>query len=466
MLKYDNRLHIFDIYKNKKFAILSIRIKKQEDSEMFKAGCAEKVLKVPLFIELHGYGFFAGRRNLGTRGELYCRAFSFFDGIHRAMIIYTDTLTTNDAYARELRNKIAVKYSIHPEYITFVATHTHSAPPLFRKGFCGFGIPDPDFQDYWKRTVMEVADAAFYDEEDIEYAEAGKAPLSQKLGKNRVEVEKNITDESIRWVKFIRPDGCCKILLHSHGVHGIATNGPMYKTASSDWAGAANRMIQEQNLADMPLFMLGPCGDINTAFSESANPELGNAADYIGKCYVEDLRKSLEQGGKKITDLTIRSTMKAVRMPVVKQTVEELAADAEIFRSINEYEVERANRIDEMIQRIRKGDDLTRDHDFQVLRIGELSFLFIPGEYFIEDGADMMERSEAEYSFAVTVANGDGGYFPSERCMKRFPRPGGGTYGFGYYEIYSYPQSHSYKYPDNIASFVANTLLDLEKNLK
>ena len=104
---------------------------------MFKTGCAEKVLKVPLFIELHGYGFFAGRRNLGTCGDLYCRAVSFYDGNERAMILYSDSLLVNDSYARELRNKIAEKHSIHPEYITFVATHSHSTPPLFRKGFCG-----------------------------------------------------------------------------------------------------------------------------------------------------------------------------------------------------------------------------------------------------------------------------------------------------------------------------------------
>lgn len=434
--------------------------------KMFKAGCAEKVLNVPLFIELHGYGFFAGRRNLGTIGDLYCRAFSFYDGNNRAMIIYTDSLSVNDDYARELRNKIASKYSIHPEYITFVATHSHSTPPLYRSGFCGFGIPDPDYQDYWKNSVMEVAEKAFYDEEEIAHAEAGKAPLSQKLGKNRVEVEKDITDEHIRWVKFIRPDGSCKILLHSHGVHGIVMNGPFYKIASSDWAGAANHLIKEEKLADMPLFMLGPCGDLNARYTARDIPEEKNPHLYTAKLYLADLKKSIAEGGKKITDLTIRSAMKTVRMPAVKQTVEELAKDAEIFRSIDAYEAERGNRIDEMIMRIKRGDDLTKNRDFQVLRIGELSFLFVPGEYFVEDGAALMERSEAEYAFTITVANGNGGYYPAEKCMKRFPRPGGTVRGFGYYEIYGYPQNHSFKYPDNIASFVADTLLDIEKNLK
>ena len=202
---------------------------------MFKIGCAEKVLEVPLFIELYGYAFFARRRNQGTCGDFYCRAFSFNDGENRAMIIYTDTCTTDDAYAREFRGKIASKFSIHPECIAFVATHTHSAPALFRtRPSLGSGIPDPDFQDQWKQAVMEVAEKAFYNEEEISYAEAGKTKLSRKLGENRVEVEKNITDETIRWVKFVRPDGSCKVLLHSHGVHGICTNGPRYKIASSD----------------------------------------------------------------------------------------------------------------------------------------------------------------------------------------------------------------------------------------
>ena len=47
---------------------------------MFKIGCAEEELKVPLFAELYGYGHYAARRNTGVHEPLYCRAFSFNDG--------------------------------------------------------------------------------------------------------------------------------------------------------------------------------------------------------------------------------------------------------------------------------------------------------------------------------------------------------------------------------------------------
>ena len=434
---------------------------------MFRLGCGEKKLSIPLFAELYGYGMFAGRRNPGVMGDLYCRAFSFNDGEKRAMVIYTDTCTTDDSYAREMRNRISVQHSIHPDYITFVATHTHSAPALFRKGFCGSGIPDPDFQEHWKETVMEVAEMAFYDEEEIAHAEAGKCPLTQKLGTNRVEPEKDITDETIRWVKFIRPDGSCKVLLHSHGVHGICMNGPHYKIASSDWAGAVNALIQEEKLADMPLFMLGPCGDINARFTSLKNPEMENAARCTAELYVADLKKGLASGGKKITDLTIRAAMETVRVPVKKQTIEELEKDAAEFRAINEYEADRAKLVDEMIIRIKKGDDLTALHDFQVLQLGELSLLFIPGEYFVEDGKALMEHSAAEFAFAVTVANGNGMYFPPEWLMKRFPSPSSkGNAGFGYYEIHCYPARHRYRYADHISKFVADKLLELEQKTK
>ena len=434
---------------------------------MFKLGCGEKKLSIPLYAELYGYGMFAGRRNPGTNGDFFCRAYSFNDGEKRAMIVYTDTCSTDDMYAREMRMRIATTYSIHPDYISFIATHTHSAPALFRKGYCGSGIPDPDFQEHWKETVMEAAEMAFYDEEEIEFAETGSCPLAQKLGQNRVEVEKNITDETIRWVRFVRPDGSCKVLLHNHGIHGICMNGPFYKIASPDWGGFVNALIKEEKLADMPLFMLGPCGDINARFTARNFPELDNPALYTAQLYIEDLKKGLAAGGEKITDLTIRSAMESVRMPVRKQSVEELEKDAEIFRSINEYEAVRASHIDEMIMRIKKGDDLTVLHDMQVLQLGKLSFFFIPGEYFVEEGAELMKRSASEHPFIATLSNGNGMYFPPEKLMKKYPGPTtDANTGFGYYEIHCYPVRHRYRYADNISAFIADTLLELEQKTK
>ena len=84
---------------------------------MFKIGCAESLLEVPLFAELYGYGHFASRRNTGVYEPLYARAVTFYDGTKRALIIYSDLCTTDTRFARELRAQIAGKLRINPEAI-------------------------------------------------------------------------------------------------------------------------------------------------------------------------------------------------------------------------------------------------------------------------------------------------------------------------------------------------------------
>ena len=434
---------------------------------MFKIGCAEETLDVPLFVELYGYGPFQGRRNLGTHDPLHCRAFFFDDGTTRAMFVYTDICTTDDQYARELRSVISRKHHIAPECIAFTATHTHSGPALGLNCGIGFGEPDPEFQQHWKRSVLKAAEKAVREPEEIACAEAGRAPLSMKLGRNRVEVEKNATDESIRWVRFLRPDGSCKVLLHSHGIHGIAMNLPFHKIVSADWMGAANRMIKERGLASMPLFFLGPCGDVNT-YTSCYNLKNDTAPDVIAGQYLADLEKGIKAGGEKITDLSIRGALKTADFPVVEQTAAELRRDAEAFEPISS---QHAVRLTEMAIALENGADFHVMHDLQAVRFGDkISFLFIPGEYFVEDGASLMARAEAKYSFAVTVANGHGAYFPSESNMKRYPDIQSAlactnNCRFGFYEIYGYAARHQFKYQDHIAQFVASGLLELEKSI-
>ena len=434
---------------------------------MFKIGCAEEILEVPLFTELFGYGPFQGRRNQGVHDPLYCRAFFFDDGKNRAMVVYSDICVMDQLYAEEMRSVISKTHHIAPECIAFTATHTHAGPALGKFCEIGFGEPDPRFQEIWKKTVIKTAAEALRDPEEIVKAEAGQATLTRKLGQNRVEPEKNATDESIRWIKFLRPDGSCKLLLHSHGIHGIAMNGCCRRLVSADWMGAANRKIRERKLASMPLFFLGPCGDVNT-YTSCHQLKNDTAADVIADQYLADLEKSMNAGGETITDLSISGTLKNCELPVVEQTAESLRKDAETFEPINP---QLSIRLVEMAIALEHGANLKVRNDLQVIRFGrDISFLFIPGEYFVEDGAALMARSQAQYSFAVTVANGDSSYLPSESDMKRYPDIQSAltctnNCQFGFYEIYGYPCQHRFKYQDHIAEFVASKLLTMEKSI-
>ena len=433
---------------------------------MFKLGCAEEMLEVPLFTELYGYGPFADRKNLGIIEPLYCRAYSFNDGSRRALMIYTDTCTTCDAFAREMRMRLATEYKYDPEAISFIATHTHSAPALSNAYASSSGIAHDGFIEIWKETVMRVAKAAKADEEEIAEAFCGKAPLDEPIGKNRVEIETNPTDPAIRWVKFMRPNGTTKVLLHNHGVHGIASNGPFYKYVSSDWMGIANRIIKERHLADMPFFMLGPAGNINTSESVHTTGDK-NTPTNLANRYVDYLERDL-QNGKKLELGNITCRIKSFEFPTIKQTAEELQADAETFRSFNQpYWNFNATRHDEMALMLKHGDDLSEWHDLQIIRIGELEFFFVPGELYIEPGLELLEKAGGKSPLVATVSNGNGTYFFTEHTARMYPDVSSKNSKrlFGFYEIFGYMHRHAFRYQPTIASFLVNSFLKLRDSL-
>lgn len=434
---------------------------------MLKLGCAEQILEVPLFAELYGYGPYADRRNKGVLSPLYCRAFTFFDGKQRAMVIYSDVCTTCDEYAREMRAKLASAYHLNPEGIAFVATHTHSAPALSSEYGSSSGIAHPQFQKNWKEAVMRVARAALANEEAITDIYAGKAPLDRPIGTNRVHKEENPTDPAIRWIRFCRADGTCKVLLHNHGVHGIACSGSMYRYASPDWMGSANRIIKERGLAEMPLFMLGPAGNINTR-STCLSAKNDNEHDILGEEYVNYLQRDLKNGTKlDIGDISF--ILKTLEFPTVKKSIAQLQEEAAEFRTLGTTQQQKdyweinARRLEEMCLMLERGDDLSVWHDLQAIRIGGIEMMFVPGEPYVQLGLEILQKAKCQFPILATVSNGNGEYFFTEDTAKHYPTPSSKNNGpiFGFYEIYVYMHIHHFKYVDDIGAFLVKNMLEL-----
>ncbi|MCQ2379366.1 MAG: hypothetical protein MJ025_00355 [Victivallaceae bacterium] len=434
----------------------------------FQLGCAEKELEVPLFAELSGYGAYCERRNLGVIEPLYCRAVSFNVKGKRAMIVYTDALETALDYAREMRKAIAEKFAVSPDGIAFVATHTHSGPALHADvNGLSFGIPHPAYQKTWRKAVMEVAEKAIANEEDIADVIVGRSVPSEKISRNRVEREKNITDPAIRWARFRRPDGTTKLFIHNFGMHPVTTNGKVnIKYASSDWPGCTNRLIRERGLADMAVLFLGPAGDqMPKKTSIDQNSEEGTMIESVD--YMNALMAGLGNG-KKISVDNLSFTLKTVRMPVRVQTADELRADAKTLRDEDarrgeSYWKDKATRLEEMAMLVEKGRDLGTSLDFQVIRLGGIHFFMVPGEPYVEPGIRLLEQAKCEFPFLVTMANGAGSYFFTKSSGERYPdMKSRDNKVFGFYEINLYMLAHRFRYENNVADFVMDTLLQME----
>ena len=416
-----------------------------------KVGVAEIELHVPLFAELYGYGPFAGRRNWGTRDPLFCRALSFNDGHQRNMLIVSDACVTDDADARMLRAGIAEELGINPAGILIAGTHTHSGPAMSLG--IGWGEMHEGYLKHWRETVRETARQAVAAEEKVS-AVGGRAALTTKLGINRVDPSWP-TDPTIRWIKFARPDGSVKVLLHNHGMHGVVFGRT--RLASADWMGDVNRRIKEQKLAETPFFLYGACGDINTGTVGGDDVEL----ERIGTAYVNDLICSIKEGGNPLQLAPVLSALEKTELPTVQSDAATMKKTAEKIRQNHPY---LADRLVEMSILAEDGRKFPVIPDLQALKMGDIGVYAFPGEPFYALGKRIMEESPDSFPMTAAVANGNGRYFPTPETFDLFPEGIFSTSApSGFYEIFQGAGRFMPPYQRNIADFIVTALLNLKR---
>ncbi len=432
-------------------------------------GAAENILEVPLFAELGGYGPFRGRRNWGVRDNLYCRVLTVNNGERRNVIVVCDILCVGQVQCRLLRAELAEMYALYPESVMIMGTHTHSGACI---SCCdvGYGEMNPEFYEIWRNTIKKTVGEAIRSEEEVK-ALAGKAAIRKKLGSRRTMGKDQHTDPEIRFVKFVRKDGSVKALLHNHAMHGVVFGAQRY--VSADWMGNANEKIKARDLAEIPIFLYGTAGDVNVIWTHPKPEERHLNLEWIGTSYVDDLENDYNSC-EEIDLSDIRANMKAYEFPtepVDADNYRDIAAKLHArmdkvpeFAKLLEFIHDRMN---EMAVLKDRGHDFRVIRDLQVLKMGDLSFFAIPGEPFLAVGEELRSKSVNRFPVAVSVANGDAGYYPTEEMFDMYPTVFScDDFGaFGFYEVWFGPGLLRPKFKKNIVRFITDKLLELEKAL-
>lgn len=437
-------------------------------SSQVLVGAAESIVDVPLFAELGGYGPFRGRRNIGVRDPLYCRVLTVNDGNRRNVVVITDMIASSQLHCRLLRMELAEEFSLFPESIMFAGTHTHSGPSLASCDV-GYGEPSAQFAENWRAAVKANLRAAIADEEVVR-AFCGKAPIRKALGSRRTMGGDKHTDPHIRFVKFCRPDGSVKVLLHNHAMHGVVFGPQLY--VSADWMGDSNRKIKERKLCEIPLYLYGTAGDVNVIWTHQG-AERDKNLDWISESYTNDLENALKEC-EEIPLFKVQSVLKSIELPTEKVVADEYRSVAEVLQEKAQKglgDVKLLNfihdRMIEMAVMAERGHDFRVIRDFQIFRMGELEIFAIPGEAFLQIGEELMAKAKGRFPLALSVANGDSGYFPDREMFERYPSVFDcDDFGaFGFYEVWFGPGQLRAKYKPEISAFIVEKLLELEKSL-
>lgn len=400
---------------------LSLHIFCPDAQAGLKGGCAKVNITPPLGIPLIGS---YGKPSDDVLDELYAKALVLNDGINIVAIISCDLLYTPlEEIAGPVREIINKKTGIPERNILVCATHTHSGPEVFTKSkfrTAGDDPPPAIDRSYLDTLVKKIAGSVLIAHKEMQEvkigAAKGQAPeiVYNRRPRNndglvkmaftvppevratrKVVVDPGgdvrttfvLPDDKTEW-KFgpIDPDVCVLRIenmsgeivasLVNFGCHPV-TIYPFLSTAvSADYPAFVTSVVEGAE-GGLCLFALGLAGDA-VPFDRGVLP-----CRQIGRAVGGEALRRLQFVTTK-SDVTVSGLTREISFPT-KKPVPEKAADND--------------RIHEPVI-----------SEIQVLRLGDIYILGLPGEVLVEVGLEIKKRAGLENLFIVTLSNDAIGY--------------------------------------------------------
>ena len=406
-----------------------------------KGGCAKVNITPPVGVWLSGYG----RRDKPSDGvvdELYVKALVLDDGGNTIAIVSADLLWVPLEITTEVRGAAAKKIGIPQENVFICATHTHFGPKVFAKTKIGPEVPDNKVDKSYVQTLTKkMADSVFLAYKKMQEVKIGavKGEIPEivynrrpKSSDGSVKMTFSLPPEVIATRKIVRgPDGFVRatftyplegpklifgpidpevwvlrvenmdgeivgsiVNFACHAVSGSAYSDSFY-SISADFPGQTMQVV-EQAEGGICLFASGTTGNI-VPIKRGRRPRF-----QVGKALAGEVLRRL-QFIPTFSDVSLKALKKEVKFPLKKALSPDRIIDADKTKK-------------------------TLTTEIQILKIGDIYILGLPGEVLVEVGLEIKKRAELENLFVVSLSNDAIGYVCHSQAYEEGGyEPGSGT---------------------------------------
>lgn len=408
-----------------------------------KIGCGESIISPGLGVLMAGY--FEERKSTAIHDDLYAKAIMFDDGNDVAGLLCCDIICIFVDEVVKIRQIIAEKTGIKGENVLICGTHTHTGPQTR-----GFRInPDEKPTIQWLEGFPErAAQAVIKAMGNLEPCQiTGGTSLEDRIAFNRRYRMKDGTvqtnpgnrnpniiepagpiDPEVGIISF-KNNGKIKAIYVNYSCHLDNVGGT---EISADYPGYLSARLQER-LTDKPfvLYTNGACGDINHIDVRSPYHRKGHEhSRWMGETLAGDACEALKNT-KPLSGEIVKSASKVIQLPM-KEDADKKIGQAEI----------------------------------QAIRVGDIGFVGIPAEYFVELQLDIKKRSPFQRTFVSELANGWVGYIPTKKAfeenMKDVPSDPMKSFDHKGYEVRS---ALSRGFLPGVGEIMADTAVELLKAL-
>lgn len=389
----------------------------------WKIGTGTSVITPFLDHALAGYYF--PRTAEGVHDDLLAKAMIFDDGRERVVLVACDTIGMDPRAVAEARRRIRKRLSIPEDHVLISATHCHTGPVL-----------DDDYiQTLGQRIADSVATAAGNLKPARLFATTEQEGSLPHYRRYRMKDGSVVTNPGFLNPDVVQPVGEIDPrvpVLYAEDERGAPlctwVNYAMHLDTvggtwiSADYAYFLARMLAKVKGPDMlTVFTIGAAGNINHWDVRRPGPQRGLAeAQRLGEVLGSAVLKAYTHL-EPLADVRLRAASGTLRLPIPKVTPEEVAWSKQILavppRTDVDFTLDRvkASRIADTVKR--QGRDIISE--MQVVAVGPVAFVAVPGELFVELGRDIQQQSPFPLTFVVTLANDGLNYIPTRAAFEQ-----------------------------------------------
>jgi neutral ceramidase len=344
-------------------------------------------------------------------------------------LVATDIIGFDDDLVARIRERVGRTCDIHPSHLMLAATHTHAGPSV--KCLDRMAPADPDFLD---RLVDGIAEAVAAGARSAGPASIGAGFATGAIGVNRRQrtaegqtvIGRDPAGPIDRRVGVLRVDGkggpICVML--NHACHGVVL-GEENLLISADWPGAAARVMQQATKAAVAMVTNGACGDINPAQRGSfdAVERQGAEVARAGMNIFDEIALSSE--------VEIEAGLRPITLPTRAPTGDEARDQLESNRAALERAEQAGDARGVQVYRAmcawaQEMVDLTSSGtkaqpvaaEVQAIAMDDIALVGLPGEIFVEIGANIAAASPFQHTFIIGYANRVVGYVPTRQAFE------------------------------------------------
>lgn len=369
---------------------------------------------------------------------LYARAAVFESQGTCVGFIALDLLSIRAGMVADIRRRIQERTGVPGRNVMVSATHNHAGPAVHRHLMVKHDETEPDKRyqyyppdDNVVEMILEKSTQAFCNAySNMKDASLGFGHAFEfRTSHNRRVIMRDGTVRTHR--QFTDPEALCvegpvdpelavlAVRSREGEILGCLINYASHPTdhgpdltVSAGYPGVLCDALKEQGFGTC-LYLNGAQGNVHPQ-----NPCLmiKNAMDETGKILAESAEKVLESIEWSEDDWKLGSSSKTLQLPYRQINDEDIAGTvfgAERFVDAGVYD----RSIPDVVKEI--NESKTKSAEVQALHIGNLSFVGIPAEYFVEYSLRLKTRANQRRGYIVGQANGMVGYVPTKEAFAR-----------------------------------------------